>query len=179
MMKESTSIRSLIKGLTQLKSVDEVRRENNCYAQDNVGNILAISISKENTSTRNLRRLILGNESIGLQYLNLSGITVLREIVFKQALPELFYADISRCALTNFSLPSGFNILEQLYLHNNRLQQITFQGACSKMVLLDLAKNQLSSFSLPSGFTELAYLYLPDNKLKSLQLPADVEKLNI
>ncbi|MBU1369535.1 MAG: TIR domain-containing protein [Bacteroidetes bacterium] len=178
-MKEATNIIALLKGLTKLNSVDEVRRENNCYALTGDGKVEAISISGENTNTKNLRRLMLGDEAIFLKYLNLSGLSALREIVFKQALPELLYADLSRCALVNVSLPIGFQKLEQLYLHNNKLQTFHAGGPCPKLLLLDLANNQLTDFSLPPGFTELAYLYLPDNKLNSLQLPEDATQLNI
>jgi internalin A len=178
-MKEATTITSLLKGLAILNNVDEVRRENNCYALTTDGQVEAISISGENTNTKNLRRLMLGDEAIFLKYLNLSGLRALREIVFKQALPELLYADLSRCSLVNMSLPSGFQNLEQLYLHNNKLQTFHSEGPCPELLLLDLAKNQLIDFSLPPGFTKIAYLYLPDNKLKNIQLPDDATELNI
>ncbi len=179
MMKESTNIRSLLKGLTKLNSVEDVRRENNCYALTDAGKVKAISLSNEHKNAKNLSRLILEEEAVALQYINVSGIETLHEIVFRAALPELIYADFSRCNLTEITLPPGFLKLEQLYLHKNKLQQIIFKGPCPEMILLDLANNQLTDFSLPAGFEKLAYLYLPENKLKSLQLPEDAEELNI
>jgi len=174
-----TNINKLLNGLQMLNTVDAVRRINDSYALNDAGQVTAISLSKENKKAKNISRLLLDEEAVALQYINVSGIETLNEIVFRNALPELIYADFSRCVLTEITLPAGFLKLEQLYLHNNKLQQITFQGACANMILLDLAKNQLSSFSLPPGFKKLAYLYLPDNLLKTLQLPADAKELNI
>lgn len=173
-----TNINKLLKDMQKLSTAEEVRRLINCYSLDKTGKVTAISLSNEHKNAKNLSRLILDEEAVALQYINISGIETLREIVFRAALPELIYADFSRCKLTEITLPPGFLKLEQLYLHNNQLQQITFQGACPKMILLDLANNQLTDFSLPAGFEKLAYLYLPDNKLKSLQLPSDAGRLN-
>ncbi len=174
-----TTIKKLVKGLQQLLSVDAVRRETDAFALDDAGRVTAISISKEHNNVKDLSGLILDEDAAALQYLCISGIETLREVVFRTALPELTHADLSRCALAGITLPPGFSKLEQLYLHHNQLQQITFEAACPGLMLLDLANNQLAGFSLPHGFKKLAYLYLPDNKLESLQLPSDATELNI
>ncbi|MEI7725639.1 MAG: hypothetical protein WCK09_11080, partial [Bacteroidota bacterium] len=132
------TINKLMKGLQRLATVDAVRRVGDSVALDDAGRVTAISISNDHENAKNLTGLIIDEEAAALQYLHISGIETLLEIVFSRGLPELAYADLSSCALAAITLPPGFSKLEQLYLHNNKLQQITFKAACPEMMLLDL-----------------------------------------
>lgn len=160
--------------LARLPDTEAVRRTGNAYACNDSGKICALSLSESP-----IESLVLDESADALEHLYLNDNKALREVRFALPLPKLRLLYLSRCALTNFELPTGCVALEQLYLHDNPLTALTFQGDCPALALLDASKNQLSDFRLPAGFGNLAYLYLRENSVKNLYFPEDLPELNI
>lgn len=131
-----------------------------------------------NLGRTQLRTIHLPQGLHDLQSLHLYECAALIELTFGGALPRLFYADLSACALTKLELCAELPELQHLYLQKNQLQSIHFGVGCPKLELLDLSKNQLTTFTLPAGFVALQYLYLNNNQLSSLQC-AELPRLEI
>lgn len=156
------------------------------YALDEKNHLIGL-----NLAGCELKSLELGSEFQHLQVLNV-GRTALRslhipaqmkalrelrayeckelgKVELPDSLEQLYYLDLSECALTQFQLPQGLLALKTLYLQKNKLQNLNWESACPALEFVDLSQNQLSSLTLSNGLPNLRYLYFNDNRLNSLQ----------
>jgi GTPase SAR1 family protein len=159
--------------LTELQSVEEVRRKNNSYAINAAGKLCAVSYSGQKEEA-----LSLEVDAADLEHLYLAENPALASIEFVGDFPKLKLIYLNNCSLTRLKMPKACPALTQLYLQKNQLETFEFTGACPALTLIDLSENQLKSLVLPGGFTQLAYLFLQKNNLKELAFRVNPANLN-
>lgn len=159
--------------LAHQPDTDSVRRKGNSYAERD-GKIIALSLSGKD----DLNELLLDESCSALEHLYLNDNTHLEKVAFSTPLPRLKMLYLSRCGLTDFRLPAGCHVLEQLYIANNQLATVELEGDCPALKLLDVSGNKLTHFVLLSGFDNLAYLYLSNNQIEEITLKCTLDSLN-
>lgn len=150
-------------GLTELNSVEEVRRKNNSYAINATGNLSAVSFSKQKESV-----LSLEEEAADLEHLYLAENPALTTLEFQVALSKLKLLYLNNCKLSSLNFSTDFPQLQQVYLQNNQLENLEWTGDFPALQLIDGSGNQLSEFRLNGNgnFPELSYLFLQKNQLQ-------------
>ena len=142
------------------------RRADDGYAVVNK-HIVALRLQKTEVGIQTLE---FGEEAQYLKYIYLSGNTNLKEIVFKNVLPELelLYAD--NTGISEIIFPAGFKELQQIYLQKSlSLSKIVFKADCPNLILMDLVNNAyLAELSISQVFSKLEYLYLRGSSLKNI-----------
>lgn len=153
--------------LTQLASVDAVRRKNNSYALNEAGRLSAVSFSEQK-----INELSLEENMANLEHLYLAENSLLSSLSFTTTLPKLKLLYLNNCQVTHLSLPAGFSQLQQIYLQNNSLRHLELLGEFPELRLLDASNNQLQELQISLQFPRLAHLYLQNNALQQLNFAA-------
>ncbi|WP_421795332.1 COR domain-containing protein [Haliscomenobacter sp.] len=148
-------------GLSELKSVEEVRRKNDSYYLNAKGKLCAVSFSNKEESA-----LTLEEEAADLEHLYLAENPALTTLEFEVAMPKLKLLYLNNCELSSLSFSIGFPELQQVYLQNNQLKNLDWTGDFPALQLIDGSGNQLSGFNLNGSFPELAYLFFQKNQLQ-------------
>ena len=91
---------------------------------------------------------------------------------------NLVRLDLSNNSVTNFLLPSTWQMLRTLSLFNNHLTNFVVPGGLFNLTQLDLGFNALSQCMLPDGLTNLDTLFLEGNLLTNFFLPRGLTGLH-
>lgn len=132
-----------------------------------------------NVSENNLSAFTIPKTLSQLTLLNLSENESLTAVKFPEIkLNQLQQLHLHDCRIEKLLIPEGLTSLDWLDVARNKeLKEITFQGDCPKLTYLDLSNNSLTKFSLPVGFAKLKYLYLVDNRVEELSIGSKMEAL--
>ena len=165
--------------LEKLSEFEQVKVKRNSYALDSAGNIIGLNLAGGqfdeqqlsfihqlgmlellNLSENKVTKFSFSGSSQALQFINLSENENLTELTFEKGLPNLEDLNLSECQLSLLQLPSGFHVLESLYVQKNALTHLEIKGACPRLKLVDASSNQLTTVMLPDELPELALFFL-------------------
>jgi len=147
----------------EIKSLDGIEDLHNLVSLNLEGNHIKDLSPLKNL--KNLTELNLRSNSItNLYKINFKSIVTLPLTILNLSNNVLKLDSGLLIGLSDISLVSQFNKLEELDLEGNRIKDITALGNIHTLKVLDLRENYISDISALSGLTELEYLNIHSNE---------------
>ena len=132
-----------------------------------------------NISENKLTSITIPAHLKALEYIDLSDMETLKELVFDADLPNLKELDTSDSKIEKFDL-THCPKLERLDMSRNVIQSFSFDSSCPVLEWMDLSGNKgLKKLKLPKGFDELTHLYLSNCEMEELIVDALLPKVRV
>ena len=159
---------------------DEIRKPNGTLTLSDLAKVEFLDMSGMGLSTLTIPEGLVNLEELDVNNNDLAG-SLFSPLKFPGDLGKLRYLDMSKNDLTSLGFLNGdLSSIEEANFRDNEFRNLTVPELLSNVTILDLADNEnMTSLTLPEGFTNLVELYAGRGATVEINLPTDLEKLEI